>query len=81
MIALAIVILILGAILLPLPIPLGAPLLAIGFVILISSSPWFAQRVARLRQRHGRLDRGMQWVEERAPTGLATVLRSTRSSL
>ena len=74
----AIFIIIIGAIMFPLPIPLGAPLLAIGFVMLISSSPWFARLVSRLRQRHDRLDRGMMWLEDKAPTSLASVLRTTR---
>lgn len=76
--AFAIVILILGAILLPLPIPLGAPLLVIGATMLITVSPAFARLVSSGRARWTRLDYAMSWLEAKAPANLADILRKTR---
>lgn len=78
MIVVAIFLLILGAIFFPLPIPLGAPLLAVGFILLISASPAFARFVAVARRRWPRLDNALAWIEARAPKGLAEILRRTR---
>jgi O-antigen/teichoic acid export membrane protein len=76
--ALAILILIAGAILLPLPIPLGAPLLVIGATMLITVSPAFARFVSRGRARWPRLEHAMSWLEAKAPANLANILRKTR---
>lgn len=76
--AAAIVIIIAGAILLPLPIPLGAPLLVIGATMLITVSPAFARLVSRGRTRWARLEHVMSWLEAKAPAHLANILRKTR---
>lgn len=76
--AAAIVIMIVGAILLPLPIPLGAPLLVIGAAMMISVSPAFAAFIAWCRNRWSRLDYAMSWLEAKAPNHLASILRKTR---
>lgn len=67
-----------GAIFLPLPIPFGAPMLAIGFVMLIAASPAFAKLVVSSRRRWPRFNRMLNWIEERAPKGIAAILRRTR---
>ncbi|MEM9030112.1 MAG: hypothetical protein AAGC70_17250 [Pseudomonadota bacterium] len=77
-IAFAILVILVGAILLPLPIPLGAPLLALGLILLIAASPAFAHLVSAARHRWSRLDRGLIWLEAHIPKGLATILRKTR---
>ncbi|MGF1649797.1 MAG: hypothetical protein ACFCUN_05050 [Hyphomicrobiaceae bacterium] len=74
----AIVLLILGLILLPLPIPLGAPLLVIGSAMMISVSPAFARLVANARERWQRFDDALSFLEVRAPETLAEILRKTR---
>ena len=76
--AAAIVIMIAGAILLPLPIPLGAPLLVIGAAMMISVSPAFARLISWWRGRWSRLDYVMTWLEAKAPAHLASILRKTR---
>lgn len=74
----AIVIVLVGAVLLPLPIPLGAPMLAGGLIMLISASPAFAKLVSFARQRWQPLNRGLTWLELHIPAGLAAILRRTR---
>lgn len=60
------------------PLPTGVPLLAIGIVILVSVSATARRYLRRARERSGRLDRGIAFVETRAHRNMATMLKRTR---
>ncbi len=78
MIAAAIVLLLVGGVLFPLPIPLGAPLVGLGIILLIAASPTVARLVTAARHRSVRFDQGLRWLELHVPQSLASILRKTR---
>lgn len=67
-----------GLIVFPLPIPLGAPMVAVGVTILISHSRVAARGLMALRIRSKRVERAIHFLEERAPRSIARSLRRTR---
>jgi hypothetical protein len=67
-----------GIITLPLPLPTGIPLLALGLVMVLAVSPWAMRLLRRLRRKFPRLDGLFQTVEDRAPARLGRILRRTR---
>ena len=55
-----------GAILFPLPVPLGAPMLAAGFLVLARESKLIRRWIGRLRQRYPETSRWLQtWARQR----------------
>ncbi|MEM1284648.1 MAG: hypothetical protein AAGH43_04620 [Pseudomonadota bacterium] len=67
-----------GMILLPLPLPFGIPLLAVGVILLLSSSITARRIVRALRAKSDMLDRLFTAVEERLAGRAGALLRSTR---
>lgn len=67
-----------GAILAPTPLPVGVPIMAASLFLLIATNPQAARVVLRLRCRHGWIDRGMRFVEDRVHGRFGDVLRRTR---
>jgi len=75
---LLIVMFVIGLVLAPTPIPIGVPLMAIAVFLLIATNPHAARLVQAMRGRHRWIHRAMHFVEQRAPTRIGEVLRSTR---
>lgn len=67
-----------GAVLFWLPIPLGAPLIAVGTAILIGSSRTTRRRVRRMRRERPSLDEFLARLESWLPSHMARQLRRTR---
>ncbi len=74
----AVLAVILGAITLPTPLPTGAPLLALGLAILVSTSTTARRWLRALRRRSGRLDSVVRIAEPRLGRRLGVHLRRTR---
>lgn len=72
-----ITIILLGIIILPLPIPLGALLIVIGATILIGSSETVTEWVKTRRARNPRLHNLLSSAEKRLPGKLGDVIRRT----
>ena len=77
-IAVAVVCLVFGLLTVWTPLPTGVPLLAVGIVILVSVSATARRYMRAARERSGRLDRGLAFVETRAHRNMATMLKRTR---
>ncbi len=69
---------VIGLVLAPTPIPVGVPIMALSVFLLIATNPHAARVVLQLRCRHGWIDRGMRFVEDRAHGRFGDVLRRTR---
>jgi len=67
-----------GLIMFPLPIPLGAPMIAVGVTVLISHSRTAARGLMALRLRSARVERVIYFLETRSPKAVARILRRTR---
>lgn len=67
-----------GLVLIPLPIPLGALFFATGLTLLVSRSNRAAVAVKHVRIRSRWLDQGLRLVENRSPHWIANVLSRTR---
>lgn len=78
LIAVAIILVVIGMVTAPTPLPTGVPLLAVGIVMLVTISATARLVVKRLRLRSGTVDRGFAFVETRANRPIATVLKRTR---
>ena len=69
---------IVGAILFPLPIPLGAPMLAAGFLVLARESRWIRRIIGRLRQRYPETSQWLrQWARRRRITSIRALEAET----
>ncbi len=77
LILLALIQIIVGAIVLPMPIPLGAILMTLGIALLVAQSPFAASQFRRFRHRHLKFDGIVRKIEDRLPSWLAKVLRKT----
>lgn len=73
----AIVLIFMGLIVLPLPIPFGSLLIFVGFAILISSNAAVAQRLKQQRRRFVHLNAMVCNLERRLPGKLGDVVRRT----
>jgi uncharacterized membrane protein len=60
----AIVLIICGIIMTPLPIPFGLISIATGALLLAHESEWVKERIRRMRMRYPRLSRQMEWLED-----------------
>lgn len=67
-----------GLVTLPLPLPTGLPLIALGLVMVLAASPWAIRLLRRLRRKSPRLDGLCQALEDRSPARLGRILRRTR---
>ena len=74
---LAIVLILLGLVVLPLPIPFGAIMIVTGLVVLVSVSATAAWAVRSFRQKHRDADAVIRSVEERLPDKLKRVFKRT----
>lgn len=74
----ALPVLLAGLVTLPLPLPTGVPLLAVGLVMILAASPWAVRLLRRLRRRFERLNSLFLKLENRAPQRLGRILRRTR---
>jgi hypothetical protein len=77
-IAAALVLIGAGLIVFPLPIPFGAPMVAVGVTLLISHSRVAARGLMALRFKSPQVERAIHFLEVRAPKAIARVLRRTR---
>ncbi|WP_051881693.1 hypothetical protein [Parvularcula oceani] len=59
------------------PIPVGLILIALGVIVLSGTSPAFAARIRRLRNRYRRLDTALAETGSRLPPRLAEPLENT----
>jgi hypothetical protein len=80
-IMLAVLLIGVGLIMFPLPIPLGAPMIAVGVVILISHSRGAARFMTYLRVAYPVFNRTIQTLEMKAPKSVARSLRRTRPEI
>ena len=61
-----------------LPIPTGVPLLALGALIVITTSRHAARTLRNKRRLNPRLDRVFIWLEDRSPFQMSRILKRTR---
>ena len=64
-----------GLVVLPMPIPLGAIMIACGLVLVLSSSAMASRLLKSFRQRHRGANQVIEAVEERLPETWKKVLR------
>lgn len=74
---LAIALILSGAVILPLPIPIGLILLVAGIVVLIISEDWARAWARKLRSRNERIDQLFKHIEKYAPPFVAEAIRRT----
>ena len=60
------------------PLPLGAPLIGFGLMLLVASNPQAADLVLKGRTRLKLMDRGVRLLEAHGGRKVRTVLRRTR---
>ena len=75
--ALAVMLIVIGLVTFPLPIPVGAVLIVLGFGLLISASTAVTVWLRRQRSRYPFLNKEFLWVEERLPSRIQQWLRKT----
>lgn len=71
---LAVVLILAGLVIFPLPIPFGAALIAVGLTVLIGNSQTFAAFLWARRVRHPRVHELLNTLEDRMPTGIRRIL-------
>ena len=69
---------VIGLILLPLPVPMGALVFATGLTLLVSRSDRAANVLKLIRMRSRWLDRGFRFLEDRSPNWITSILVRTR---
>lgn len=74
----ALVLLVVGAILTPTPLPFGIPMMAVAIFLLIGSSKPALRLVRRLRRRWNWLDRLLSMFEERTGGSVARTFQRSR---
>ena len=75
---LAALIIVIGLVLVPLPVPFGVLIILLGLAMLLSVNPRAQRKVMQLRRKHPRLNYWMHEVTKRAPRFLRAVLHKTR---
>ena len=73
----ATVLILVGLIVLPMPIPLGAIMIVIGLIWLISASSTVARCVQSYRRKHPKTDKFIRVVEPKLPASLQAILKRT----
>ena len=76
--SLAALLLLLGFATVWLPIPTGAPLLALGLIVIVGTSRTAARLLRRRRRATPPLDDAITWVENRSPLRFSRILKRTR---
>ncbi len=76
----ALLVIVVGAILFPMPVPIGIFFLAIGFAMLIASSTMVRKAIRKCRGRHEGLNRFLNKAEQFAPKFVGSILRKTNPS-
>lgn len=76
-ICIAAVLILSGLIIFPMPIPLGAIMIAAGIVLLISASASVAIWLRSFRGRHKKTDQVIRSAEEKLPRSLKRILKRT----
>ncbi len=74
---LAVFLIISGMIIFPMPIPVGAAMMVVGLVLLISVSARVARCARLFRRRHPGANKIIQKVEDKLPDSLRNTLRRT----
>ena len=74
----ALVLLVVGAILAPTPIPVGVPMMALAIFLLLGSSKFALRSVRRLRRRWKGLDRALTHLETRTAGTIARTFKRSR---
>lgn len=69
------ILVIVGLVTLPLPIPIGALFLIVGLLILLSSSYTAVLLLRRIREDYPKLDKWLEHIEEKSPDFVQKVLR------
>ena len=76
-VCIAAVLILSGLVVFPMPIPLGAIMIATGVVLLISASATVAIWLRAFRRRHRRTDEFIRSAEEKLPRTLKQILKRT----
>lgn len=66
-----------GLVLWPLPIPLGLPLVILGLAVLLPQSHWLQTLIRRWRGRHPEFDRRLHAASHRLPGFVRRAIRTT----
>lgn len=74
----AAVMIVLGLITLPLPIPTGVPLLAGGTMLILANSRAATRWLRQRRRSNGHINGAFAWIEARAPGRLGRIIRRSR---
>ena len=77
LIVVSLALIIVGSIVLPMPIPLGAIMIVLGLTLLVSQSKFVADRLRAFRLTHSKTDKVIRKVEDRLPAKLRDILRRT----
>ena len=75
--ACAIVIILAGLVILPMPIPFGAIMIVSGLILLISASDTVALYIQSYRRHHPKCDKVVRAVENRLPMSWQIILKRT----
>jgi hypothetical protein len=75
--AVGVALLLVGAAVFPLPLPLGLPIMAVGLVLLLANSESAADILRRARLRWPRLNAGLRRASGRLPRSMHRVIAST----
>jgi hypothetical protein len=67
-----------GIVIFILPVPFGIPIVAVGLVILISTSRTARRMVRLMRMRFDRVERVFAFIERNVPASTQKILRMTR---
>lgn len=78
---LLVLLLVIGLILAPTPLPVGVPIMAMAIFLLIATNRHAARQIARWRRRFGWLNRAFMSIEDRAGPKIARTLRRTRPKI
>jgi len=73
----ALILIVVGLIVLPMPIPLGAVMIVSGLVLLVSASGTVATRLKLFRRRHVSANKFIQKVEDNLPGSWRRILKKT----
>jgi hypothetical protein len=73
----ALALILVGFIVLPMPIPLGALMIVSGLILLISVNAAVASRLKQFRRRHNGANKAIQTIEDNLPKAWKRILRRT----
>ena len=73
----ALVLIVVGLIVLPMPIPFGAIMILTGLTVLIAQSPFVARQVQAFRRQNLSIDQVIRRIEVHLPEKIRDILRRT----